>query len=110
MIKRQSASQQEQAPGVRAARDTVMEAEYPLLTEYLVETVFSDGSERETATLLVFASGGVWKGCLNDRSEGKALWASGASLSDVYEALERALDTSSPDWRPTRQPTRKNSR
>lgn len=110
MIKRQSASASDVRPGDPAARDVAMEADNPLLFEYLTSTTFGDGSERETSTLLLFASGGVWKGCLNDRAEGQALWVSGASVGDVLEALERALDTTSPDWRRTQTKSKKNGR
>lgn len=103
MIRRQSASGGEVPAGAPAARDVALAADNPLLLEYLTATSFEDGSERETATLLIFAASGVWKGCLNDRAESRALWVSGVDVAGVLEALERALDTTTPDWRPTRQ-------
>jgi len=100
MIRRQSASTKCDTGAVFAARDVVMEAEYPLMTEYLVTRTFEDGSERETSTLLVFAAEGVWKVCLNDRAEQRALWASGASYGDALAALEKLLDSGAETWRP----------
>lgn len=99
MIRRQSASTKCETGAQYAARDVVMEAEYPLLTEYLISRQFEDGSERETSTLLVFASEGVWKVCLNDRAEQRALWASGASYADAIAALEKLLDSGAETWR-----------
>ncbi len=104
MIRRQSARATDGVTPVLAARDTVMEADRPLLTEYLVSTVFGDGSERQTATLLIFATEGVWKVCLNDRAEEQALWASGVDVASALDALERMLDTEAPDWRRTTRP------
>jgi hypothetical protein len=100
MIKRQSAS----APsglGSLAAKDDAFSRRCPLMFEYLTATTFEDGSERQTATLLVFAAEGVWKGCLNDRAEEQALWASASDLQGVLDALEHALETGAPDWRRT---------
>lgn len=81
-----------------------MEAEYPNITEYLVQRLFADGSERETSTLLLFATEGLWKVCLNDRAEGRALWAAGASHGDAMAALEAMLETNTAEWRSVRRP------
>jgi len=107
MIKRNSGGQG--GPNGRpCSRDVVLEADHPLLMEYLTQTAFEDGSERETATLLIFAAEGVWKICLNDRAEDQALWASGSDVASAMEALERMLDTAAPDWRRTaKRPGRK---
>lgn len=99
MIRRQSKSASGDGNAVHAARDTVMEADRPLLMEYLTDLTYSDGSERQTATLLIFAADGVWKACLNDRSEEQCLWASGSDVAAALDALETMLDTGAPDWR-----------
>lgn len=99
MIRRQSASGKCVTGSQYAARDVVMEADNPLLFEYLTARTFEDGSERETSTLLIFASEGVWKACLNDRAEQRALWASGASYADAIAALESLLDSGAETWR-----------
>lgn len=108
MVKRRS----DQACGTEGGqklvvRDEDFVGEYPLLFEYLAHRQYDDGSERETSTLLVFAADGVWKACLNDRAEGQALWVSCSFFGGVLEALERALDTSAPDWRRTSRPFKK---
>ena len=82
--------------------DDTLSSDHPLLHEHLVTANWEDGSERETSTLLLFVGQGAWKACLNNRSEGLTLWASGSSLAGAMEALERALDTSAPDWRRNR--------
>jgi len=104
MIKRQSGSNSSASGRTHAALDAVMLAERPLLMEYLVDMLFEDGSERQTATLLIFAADGVWKACLNDRAEEQALWASGASIASALDALESMLDSSSPEWKRTNKP------
>lgn len=104
MIRRQSGSSEGDSGRTVAARDTVMEADRPLLMEYLTAMTFADGSERQTSTLLVFAAEGLWKVCLNDRAEEQALWASGPDVASALDALERMLDTEAPDWRRTARP------
>lgn len=95
------------ADNAHAARDAGLEAEMPLLAGHITERLFDDGQERETSTLLIFAGDGSFKACLNNRSEGLALWVTADTLGGTLEALERALDSSSPDWRPMRVQKRK---
>jgi hypothetical protein len=71
----------------------------PGLREMLSESHFPDGATRLTATLLMFVEDGVVKVCLNDRDQGCAAWASGASLCDCLEALEAGLQGDSLQWR-----------
>lgn len=111
MIKRESANNLDASVQPFAARDACMEAEYPCLSEYLLLRNFDDGSERETATLLVFAAEGLWKCCLNDRAEEKTLWASGTTYSDALTALESMLSGGGAEWRRTKpwKPAKKQS-
>ena len=71
----------------------------PALFEYLTEGVWEDGTERETATLLFFLEDNMVKCCLNDRAEGRTLWASAISFPDALRRLEEQLAGGSPDWR-----------
>lgn len=70
------------------------------LWEYLTETAFADGSPRLTATLTVMAGdvSGV-KMVLNDRSEGMALWATGADIPDCLDTLEVLLGDEAAPWK-----------
>lgn len=99
MIKRESRDARDTSSQPLAARDEDLEAEYPCIYEYLTARLFSDGSERETATLLLFAAEGVWKCCLNDRAEERSLWATGYTHGAAMGALEAMLDNSTGEWR-----------
>lgn len=77
---------------------------FPILAEYLSQSRWPDGSERELATVLLCFEG-TWKAGLLDKAEGQSLWASADALAGVLEALEKRLAKAGPaDWREMRQP------
>lgn len=78
--------------------DPVLHA-YPVLSSYLADTSWEDGSVRETATLLLFAEGPVLKAVLNDRALERSAWVSGRALPDLLDALETQLAADCADWR-----------
>jgi hypothetical protein len=81
------------------------------LLEHLTETQYSDGSERQTSTLLLFVEDGLWKARLADRAAGEQLWLSGATLGQLMDTLEDALTTGNADWRPLQgQPGQQRTR
>lgn len=85
------------------AQDAAFVAAYPFLWEYLAATMWSDGSKRETSTLLLLVEEGVWKGCLHDRDSNASGWKSGDTLGGLLEALEAALALDRMDWRRKQQ-------
>lgn len=72
---------------------------YPHLFEFLVDTRWEDGTERETGTLLLFAEAGRLKACLNDRALGRSVFLSAESLESLFSALQAGLADESLDWR-----------
>lgn len=75
--------------------------DYPQLWEYLTCVRWEDGAARETATLMVFVEGSMWKVQLRDRALQRALWRSGDSWEDCLIEIEGALSQAScGDWRP----------
>jgi hypothetical protein len=77
----------------------------PALTEYLFSEQYPDGSRRQRATLTVMAgdAAGV-KVVLNDREEGRSLWANGEDLDTALEVLDNLLQSSQTPWRLDKQP------
>lgn len=71
----------------------------PFLRDYLCDTVFADGTARQTSTLLVFTEDGCWKGCLTDRELQRVGWAAGRSLGDLLRTLDRLLTEDRLEWR-----------
>lgn len=96
---KRSEAKKEAADSLHAAADQGLEREHPAIHEYLTVKRFDDGTERQTATLLVFCEGGQFKICLSDRDTSQTLWASGETLTDALEALEASLQSPSPQWR-----------
>lgn len=82
--------------GARQGDDWVL---YPYLMEFLVEAVYEDGSARELPTLLLFAEGGSWKGCLNDRDNDRNAFVASASLTGLLAVIDAKLKESSLEWR-----------
>lgn len=82
-----------------AAADHGLEREHPALHEYLTLTRHDDGQERQTATLLVFCEGGMFKVCLSDRDTSQTLWAAAETFVEALEALEACLQSPNPQWR-----------
>lgn len=99
MIKRQSATTVSAGNSPLAARDEQFERAYPALSEFLTARLFDDGSERETATLLLFAVDGVWKVCLNDRAEGRVAFVSGATTASAMATLDTQLEDGTVEWK-----------
>lgn len=85
--------------GVGLSGVTSVAVDVPKLVEYCTEECWDDGSPRETATVLVFSEGGMWKGCINDRALARKGWASGATLEALLIAFEAGLVSGALDWR-----------
>lgn len=85
--------------------DSEFSQAYPACWEYLTVRVFR-GSPRQTSTILFFREDGQWKVCLSDRDTDRVLFRSGDSVSDCFEALEKALASPRADWRASRRSRR----
>lgn len=90
-----------------AAVDAEMSKQYPALMEFMTITVNDDKTPRETATVLIFAEAGLFKGCLSDRETQQTLWASSDTFEGLLEALEAMLQSGSPQWRQASKKPRK---
>lgn len=77
--------------------------EYPTLLDHLTQVEWSDGSKRQTSSLLVFADGGVCKAMLRDREAALCLWVACETVSGVFGVLEAALCDPRAEWRVDRQ-------
>lgn len=81
------------------ASDADLAATYPTLHEFLTLSALSDGTPRQTSTLLVFTDGGLWKAVLNERDGELSLWATAESLQGLLVELESRLTAPVVDWR-----------
>jgi hypothetical protein len=76
---------------------------YPVLWDYLTQTVWPDGSERKTSSLTLFADEGVMKVVLKDRDASQDLWASAPSMDGLFVVLEACLADPGAVWRTARE-------
>jgi len=73
--------------------------DHPAVGEYLTTTEWPDGGQRQTSTLLVFYEAGEVRVCLNDREQGRSLWATGSTLEGAFLALENRCKDEKAEWR-----------
>jgi hypothetical protein len=82
----------------------------PTLASFLCDLTFSDGSSRQTGTMLLFTEDGAWKACLIDRADSVTAFVSAKSPGALLAALEKGLERDSLDWRKKRaEPPRKRA-
>lgn len=72
---------------------------YPVLTTFLCDSAYDDGSLRERSTLTVFVEDGSIKVALNDRAEARSLYVAAQTLPEALELLERGVNADQPPWR-----------
>lgn len=70
----------------------------PALHEWLTLCV-DQGQPVETATLLLFCEDGQFKACLHDRESSRVCFRAADSVEGVLDAMERALQDGTADWR-----------
>lgn len=75
----------------------------PALAAHLCQSLWDDGSPRQTSTLSVFTGDGAWKACLRDRENHLCLWVAATSFDRLTGALETALGDENTVWRHDRQ-------
>jgi hypothetical protein len=95
-------------PGpVRAPSEDTWAAHFPGLWEMLTLPAMPDGRAREGSTLLLFYGDSMVKICLNDRDNALTAWASGVSVQEALEAMERGLQADTLEWRAQKPMTRR---
>lgn len=100
-LKRPVADQKATEQGVALPSD--IRLNWPALGEYLYAEKYPDGQPRARATLTLMAGDASgWKMVLNDRQEGRSLWATGDTLEEALLALETALQADHTPWRADR--------
>ncbi len=80
-------------------KDDKFVKDYPTLWEFLT-TRSVDGTPRQPSTLTVFADLDAFKCFLNDRDTGLSLCVTADAFLGLLRALERALVSPEPGWRP----------
>jgi len=76
---------------------------YPTLFDHLTQTVWADGSARQTSSLSLFTDGSCVKCVLKDREAGLCLWAASKSFQELFGVLEALLVDPAAEWRVDRQ-------
>lgn len=85
--------------GDPAASDSDFETRWPNLALLMQATTDDQGKPRQTATLTFVCEQGKWKGGVKDKDHAMSLWRSADAMAGVLDALERALDDGTADWK-----------
>lgn len=72
---------------------------FPLLTSYLIDCQFNDGSPRETSKVFFRVERGKWVVILKEPNQGVMLEVAVDLPSEMFTALEAALRLERPPWR-----------
>lgn len=79
-----------------------LESKWPILTAFLFDTTYEDGSSRTTASLSFFVDRGILKVSLNDKDLRRVAFLAVSGPMEAFDKLEVALDMDTLDWRPSR--------
>ena len=91
----------------QAVSDDKFLKKFPTVLEYLADTKWEDGTEREASTLSVFVEDGQFKLALNDRDGKRSTYLTAGTLDMALASLEAALLRGSCDWRSWNARTKK---
>jgi hypothetical protein len=73
--------------------------DYPVLSDYLFESSWEDGTPRQTATMTIMAGPSTgFKAVLNDRAMKRSLWVLADSTDDLFASLELLLADEETPW------------
>lgn len=73
---------------------------YPNLAEFMTSAVFEgEDGQRESPTVTIWCSGGLWRCSVKDRAEGLVMWLSGESVLDLLLTVEGFVFSNDAPWR-----------
>lgn len=91
--------QQQREKSVGISTEDKFAKKFPTIVEYLTTDQWEDGSDRELSSLSMFVEDGKWKAAINDKAMKRSCYVTAESFDDALGRIEKALATSSADWR-----------
>jgi hypothetical protein len=76
---------------------------FPMLSKFLHDERWDDGTTRRTGTLLLFVEEGQLKACLSDRDGDCYVFISADSVDSLLKEADECADGESGDWRKKRK-------
>jgi len=80
------------------AYDEYFAGEYPTVHMLMTETEKSKGKGRQTCTVVMYTSNGLFTAIITERDLGVKMFASGASVSEMWACMEERVSSPTPDW------------
>lgn len=73
---------------------------HPQLSEFMTAALFDgEDGQRESPTVTVWCSGGLWRCSVKDRAEGLVMWLSAESPEELLEVIEGFVFSTDAPWR-----------
>lgn len=91
---------QMKAVEVSGIADEAFKGKYPLITAYLMDGTWDDGSSRETSAISFTIKDGMWQLALNDKALKTSAYTTAPTMQACLVALEKALAGGQVGWRP----------
>lgn len=82
-----------------SASDADFTARWSSVAMLMMTAKGDDGRPRQTSTLTFVCEQGLWKGGVKDKDHAMSLWRSADTMAGVLDALEKALDDGTADWK-----------
>jgi len=80
------------------AYDEDFASEYPNVHMLMTETEKSKGKARQTCTVVMYTSNGLFTAIITERDLGVKMFASGASVGEMWACMEERVSSPTPDW------------
>jgi len=89
---------QKNGAGGEKAFDEEFEATYPIVHLLMTETELEKGKGRQTCTVVIYASHGLFNVIMTERDKEMKIFAGGASMPQMWASLEERVSSPEPDW------------
>lgn len=90
---------QDAAAKAMGQADEAFAKRYPIITTYLVDTQWDDGSAREASALAFTVKDGCWQVALNDKALKRSFYTVAPTMTEALKLLEKALSEGLDAWR-----------
>lgn len=72
---------------------------FPSIVGFLRDEKWDDGSPRQTGTILLMCSEGMWKAWVNDKDVKRSAFVSSDSLRGLLDEVNDGIELDNLDWR-----------
>jgi hypothetical protein len=101
MLKKSQFAAQEVKEGNVPTRDPLSQ-NHANLWDFMTQSAWEDGTDRETGSMLIFCDAGALKAMLKDRDSGMCLWITAPALGSLLDVADAKLVDPAAEWKKDR--------